>query len=141
MMTFELVAVAAVLIFAVLAAFAVRTLIQARRTLGEVERLALEVQRNLLPISRDVRPLIQRAMALADDFQRTMQQVNVFSQAIEELGGELQRTRAVVRGGGEAVSVNLRRLWYGLQAISTGVGRRITHGMGVFQRGGNSHAR
>jgi uncharacterized protein YoxC len=140
MTTLETVAVAAVLVFAVLVVFAVRTLIQARRTLGEVERLALGVQRDLLPMSRDLRPLIQRAAALAEDAQRTLERINVFTQAIEELGSELERARAAVRGGGETMAANLRRIRNGLQAFSIGVGRRITGGMGVFQRGGNSHA-
>ena len=127
-MLIEIVSIIAALAFAVLVAYAVLTLIQARKTLAELQLVLLNLNGQLPSLLKDVRMMTENLNALTDEARAGVAHASGFLQAVGAVGQTVGTVHGLVSGQG--LLFKLGGLAAGIKAASAVVKERFSRSAG-----------
>ena len=129
-MLIEMASIIAALAFAVLVAYAVLALIQARKTLAELQLVLLTLNSQLPSLLKDLRMMTENVNALTDEARTGVAHASGFLQAVGAVGQTVGTVQGLVSGQG--LLSKLGGLAAGIKAASAVVKERFSrHAGGV----------
>ncbi len=118
-MVLEVVAVIAVVIFAVLAAMTIQTQLKLQKTLAEARRVLGVIHQEIPVLAANLNTMAQAVSALSMEARHGVEQASVFLGVVEEAGEQLKQIQRIVYGKGDAWYAQARMVWAGVRAASS----------------------
>ena len=131
-MVWETLGIVALVLFGILSVYLVQTLSQLKRTLHEAEQTLALVRREAPSLIEDVRRTVRDVQTLAQQANDGTKRVRVFTDALGDIGWQLNHLQSAVTGRGQLWYQNGASLIAGLKAVASNVGRKF----GAHSNGG-----